>query len=76
MRIFEGGDELMYGTGDVFMGGQTRENVVVGKKSDSLPLSHPAHVGAPDVKAAVVVWGSPDIPLLLTVWGVGFTGVG
>ena len=28
MRIFEGGDELMYGMGDVFMGGQTRENVL------------------------------------------------
>ena len=64
MRIFEGDNELMYGRGDVFMEGQTRENVVVGKKSDSLPLSHPAHVGAPDVEAAVVFRGSPDIPPL------------
>ena len=64
MRIFEGGDELMYGTGDVFMGGQTRENVVVGRKSDGFPLSHLAHVGAPDVEAAVVFRGSPDIPPL------------
>ena len=64
MRIFEGGDELMYGTGDVFMGGQTRENVVVGGKSDGFPLSHPARVGAPDVEAAVVFRGSPDIPPL------------
>ena len=54
----------MYGTGDVFMGGQTQENVVVGEKSDGLPLSHPARVGAPDVKAAVVFRGSPDIPPL------------
>ena len=30
MRIFEGGYELMYGTGDVFMGGQTWENMVMG----------------------------------------------
>ena len=42
MRIFEGGDEFMYGTGEGFMGGQTRENVVMGGKSDGFPLSHPA----------------------------------
>ena len=64
MRIFEGGDELMYGVVDVFMGGQTRENVVVGEKSDGFPLSHPARVGAPDVEAAVVLRGSPNIPPL------------
>ena len=56
MRIFEGGYELMYGTGDVFAVGQTRENVVMGEKTDGFPLSHPARVGAPDVEAAVVFW--------------------
>ena len=37
MRIFEGGDELMYGTGDVFMEGKTRENVVVGENQTVSP---------------------------------------
>ena len=64
MRVLKPGDQFVDGARDVFMRGETWENMDVGEETVSLSLANMTCVGTPDIKTAVVFWGASDVPSL------------
>ena len=62
--MLESGNEFADWACDVFVRGKAWNNMVVGEETNGFDLANTACVRAPDVEAAVVLWGASHIPAL------------